>query len=349
MAVKRETVSYFSLRNEIGSGKFHPIYVLQGEEPYYIDRLSELIVNTALTEDERDFNLSIYYGNEALVPDVINTCKQYPTFAERRVVVFREAQLVSKQPGHKDDLNLFALYAAQPLQSTILVVCAKGGTLGAKQFTDAIKKHKTGIVFDSAKVRDGRDLIKLAANYATQIGVTIDEKSASMLTEFIGNDLARLFTEIDKLKILATAGQGITPELIEKNVGISKDYNYFELEDALGRRDAVKAFRIVDYFRKNPKNNPTVLTITQMYGFFSSVLLVRTCRDRSRPALLKAAGTSSEWRLRKFEDIAGRYSTQALVNIIRYLRECDTKSKGINSRQDSYELLRELIYKILHS
>ena len=349
MAEKKASPTYFGLRSEIQNGKFRPIYVLHGEEPYYIDQLSELIANTALSEDERDFNLEVYYGNDSLVTDVINSCKQYPVFAERRVVVLREAQLISKQPGHKDDLQLFKHYAETPLTSTVLVICHKGDKMNAKQFTDVMAKAKSGIVFESAKVKDS-GLPALINTYCTNMNVAIDNKSTMMLAEFVGSDLSRLFGELDKLRILVgDSGKGITPELIEQNIGISKDYNNFELEDALRRRDAVKAYRIIDYFEKNPKNNPIQVTVGVLFSFFSNVLIVRATKDKSPAALMAATGTKSPWRLEKFSEAARNYSTQACVNIVSYLRECDVKSKGIGSRQGPYDLLRELIYKILHA
>lgn len=357
MAEKKETTTYFSLCNEIKASKFRPIYILHGEESYYIDKLSDLIVSTALSEDERDFNLNIFYGNDASVTDVVNACKQYPVFAERRVVVLREAQLIPKQgPGHKDDLNLFYHYADRPLGSTILVVCHKGGKISAKKFTDeAVKEHENvpyrGVVMESAKVKnDSRDLMGVINNYCTSLNMSIDNKSMAMLSEFIGNDLSRLFGELDKLRILVgDSGKGITPELIEQNIGISKDFNTFELQDALRVRNAVKAYRIIDYFEKNPKSNPLPPIISILFSFFANVLVVRANKDKSTQALFEATGIKSAWQLGKVQEAAGNYSTQACVNIIGYLRECDVKSKGMGSLQDQYALLRELIYKILHS
>ncbi|MBR1882609.1 MAG: DNA polymerase III subunit delta [Muribaculaceae bacterium] len=348
MAAKKENVTYFGLRNEIMQGKFRPIYVLQGEEPYFIDQLSDLIVDTALTEDEKDFNLNIYYGSDTQVVDVINTCKQYPNFAQRRVVVLREAQLLGK--NNKKELDQFKFYADNPLPSTILVVCSKGGALPARAFLDTLRNGNNGVVFTSSKVRAGRDLEGVIANYATSVGCRIDHKSTTMLADFIGNDLSRLFGELDKLHIIVGDGaDGITPEIIEKNIGISKDFNNWELEDALSTRNAVKAYRIIDYFERNPKNNPTMPTVSSLFGFFSSVLIVRATKDKSQASLMAATGASSPFRLSKFEKAAANFSTRACVNIITYLRECDVKSKGIGSRQDPYDLLRELVYKILHS
>ena len=351
MAVKRETVTFTSLNKEIKAGKFRPIYVLHGEEPYYIDRLQQLIIDTALTEDQRDFNLSLFYGNTANVREVISACRQYPAFSEHKVVVVREAQLIPKQQGHKDDLDLFASYAEKPLASTILVICHKGASLKSKPFTTALKAAGTGVVFDSNKVREGRDLENLIVSYANSLGCNIDNKATSMLADHIGTDIARLFSELDKLAMLTdgTDGSNITPLLIEKNIGISKDFNNFELEEALSKRDAEKAFRIVDYFERNPKNNPSMVTVAILFSFFSNVLLSATAPDKSPEGIMSVVGTRSIWRARKFLDVARMYDTRSLVNIIGYLRECDTRSKGIGSRQNQYALLKELVYKILHA
>jgi len=348
MAVKRETVTFTSLSTEVKSGKFRNIYVLQGEEPYFIDRLQQLIIDTALTEDQRDFNLSLYYGNTANVREVISACQQYPAFSQHKVVVVREAQLIPKQPGHKNDLDLFASYAEKPLSSTILVICHKGGALKSKPLTDALKLSKTGVVYSSNKVREGRDLETMIVSYANSLGCNIDNKATSMLADHIGTDISRQFSELDKLAILAS-DKNITPLLIERNVGISKDFNNFELEDALARRDAFKAFRIVDYFERNPKNNPTVQVIAMLFSFFSNTLIVSTSSDKSPEAVMAFTGASSTWRARKFIDATRMYNTRSLVNIIAFLRECDTRGKGIGSRQDQYALLKELIYKILHA
>ena len=169
-----------------------------------------------------------------------------------------------------------------------------------------------------------------------------------MLADHIGTDIARLFSELDKLSML-TDDNNITPLLIEQNIGISKDFNIFELEDALARRDAAKAFRIVDYFERNPKNNPTMASVAMLFSYFSNVLLAATARDKSPDGIMALVGTRSQWRVRKFIDTTRMYNTRSLINIIGYLRECDTRSKGIGSRQDQYALLKELIYKILHA
>lgn len=348
MAIKRETVTFTTLSKEIKSGQFRKIYVLQGEEPYYIDRLQQLIIDTALTEDQRDFNLSLYYGNNANVREVISACRQYPAFSQYKVVVVREAQLIPKQPGHKNDLDLFASYAEKPLPSTILVICHKETALKSKPLADILKTMKDAVVFDSQKVREGRELTALIVNYANSLGSNIDNKATSMLADHIGTDIDRLFSELDKLAMLSDDGK-ITPLLIEQNIGISKDFNNFELEDALSNRNAVKAFRIVDYFERNPKNNPSIASVAILFSYFSNVLLAATARDKSLEGIMALVGTRSQWRARKYLEATRMYNTRSLVNIIGYLRECDTRSKGIGSRQDQFQLLKVLIYKILHA
>lgn len=348
MAVKRDSVTFTALNKEIKDGKFRNIYVLQGEEPYYIDRLQQLIIDNALTEDQRDFNLSVFYGNAADAREVISTCRQYPAFSQYKVVVVREAQLIPKQQGHKNDFDLFASYAEKPLPSTILVICHKGEKLKSKAFNDALKANKDCVVLDSNKVKEGRDLNALISNYTLSIDCNIDYKATVMLADHIGTDIARLFSEIDKLSLLAE-DKSITPELIERNIGISKDFNNFELEEALANRNAAKAFRIVDYFERNPKNNPSVVSVVMLFTFFSNVLLAATARDKSPEGIMAVTGTRSSWRARKFIETTRMYNTRSLVNIIGFLRECDTRSKGIGSRQDPYALLKDLVYKILHA
>lgn len=350
MPPKKEEVSYFSLRNEIISKKFRPIYVLQGEEPYYIDQLSDLIVDNALSIDERDFNLSINYGMDVDICNVIASCKQYPAMSQYQVVVLREAQNVGKANNKQNnaELNMLKFYAEKPLESTILIVCYKGGSIKATEFLNAMKANKSGVVFSSAKLRE-RDLPRVIHDYCRSLKLNIDDKSTSMLANFVGTDLSRMFGEIDKLRLLVKSDLCITPALIEENIGISKDYNNFELEDALIARHSEKAFKIIDYYRRNPKNNPVVVTVSMLYGLFSNVLLVNTAKNKTDEGLMAQLGARSIYRVRKFKEATRNYNTRACVNIISYLRDCDVKSKGQGSRQDAYDLLQELIYKILHA
>jgi DNA polymerase-3 subunit delta len=352
MAAKKEDISFFGLLNDIKAKNFKPIYVLHGEESYYIDRLEEAIVENALTPDEQDFNLNVIYGADINdIRTVISMCKQYPAMARYQVVVIREAQNVGKtnNKGTANELNQLKHYAEQPQPTTIFVVCNKNEAIKGREFVDAVKKNKTGVVFRSDKLREGRPMELAALDYIKRLGCSIDEKALSMLASNVGNDISRLYTEIDKLKILVKDDKRITPELIERNIGISKDYNNFELEQALATRNAKKAFEIINYYEKNPKANPTVITVSMLFGYFSKLLIFRTMMGKSEAELMDALGTKSTWRVKKIAEASKFYSTAACVNIITWIRECDVKSKGIGSRQDATALLRELIYKILHA
>lgn len=342
MAVKKDTLSYIEICNDIAKGKFQPIYVLMGEESYYIDRIEDLIVSKALTPDEREFNLTIAYGLDTDVRTLMNACKRYPIMSQYQVVIMREAQ-------NNKELDLLRLYAEKPLESTVLIICHKHSNIKAPEFIKELKAKQTGVVFESKKISEN-SVGQIITDYVNSKGGKIDSKATAMLKDFVGTDLSRIFGEVDKLHlILPENNKHITPEIIERNIGISKDFNNFELEDAIRNKNALKANQIINYFEKNPKSNPTVLTIGLLFSFFSNLLLSRTAKVKTEQGIMDAIGTKSPYRAKMFIEAMKYYSTAGCVNIIGYLREFDTKSKGINSRQNEYQLLRELIYKILHS
>lgn len=341
MAVKQDKLSYIQIANDIKKGIFAPIYVLMGEESYYIDTLSEMIVDKALTDDEKEFNLTVAYGMDTDIQGLISTCKRYPAMSKYQVVVLREAQ-------NCDNIDMLQYYAQKPLSSTILIICNKHSNIKAPEFLKALKANDSGVIFESKKISEN-SVGQIILDYVTAKGLNIDAKSTAMLKDFVGTDLGRLFGEVDKLSILIGKGGKITPEIIEHNIGISKDFNNFELEDAIRHKNALKANQIINYFENNPKNNPTVLTLGILFSFFSNLLLTRTSKDKSENGIMAQLETKSSYRARIFIEASRLYSTASCVNIIGYLREFDTKSKGIGSRQNEYQLLRELIYKILHS
>lgn len=340
MAAKKEALTYVQLASEISRGIFRPIYVLMGEESFYIDDLENRIVTKALAEDERDFNLTVCYGVDTGTREIISMCKRYPVMAERQVVVVREAQ-------NLDVPDLFKFYAEKPLRSTILVICNKNGNLKAPEFLKELKSGDSGVVFESKKLNDA-NAMKVIEDYAKDRGCHIEDKATSMMKDFVGADVSRLVNEMDKLIMLVGKGGAITPEIIERNIGISKDFNNFELENALVMRNAAKAFRIIDYFTKNPKKNPTVLTVSVLFAFFSTLLLAHTARDKSERGIMEQIDAKSQYRARIFIDAMSRYSTANCVNIIGAIRDFDCKSKGIGSRQNEYELLKELVAKIIY-
>ncbi|MBE6309768.1 MAG: DNA polymerase III subunit delta [Bacteroidales bacterium] len=342
MAVKKETLSYIEICNDIAKGIFAPIYVLMGEESFYIDQIEDMIVSKALSNDEKAFNLTIAYGLDTDIHAIINSCRRYPVMSNYQVVILREAQ-------NSSDIDLLSKYAEKPLDSTILIICHKHSNLKAGEFTKTLKAKNSGIIFESKKINEN-NVGQIITDYVNSKNAKIDTKATAMLKDFVGTDLARIFGELDKLLlILPTNNKHITPEIIERNIGISKDFNNFELENALRVKNALKANQIINYFEKNPKNNPPVVTVAILFSFFSSLLLARTAKVKTEQGIMDAIGTKSSYRAKIFIEAMKYYSTAGCVNIIGYLREFDTKSKGINSRQDQYQLLRELIYKILHS
>ena len=334
-------MTYSQLAAEIKKGIFHPIYVLMGEESFYIDDLEEKIVNAALGEDEKDFNLTVCYGVDVDAKEVVSTCKRYPVMAERQVVVLREAQNVSNP-------DVFKFYAQNPLNSTILVICCKNGNFKATEFLKTVKANNVGVVFESKRL-DEKNISKVIEDFVVAHGCKIDSKATYMLKDYVGFDVSRLVNEVGKLVILVGVGDTITPDLIERNIGISKDFNNFELENAVRSRNVAKANEIVEYFAKNPKNNPTILTVSLLFSFFSTLLLAHTSKDKTEQGIMAQIDAKSPYRARIFMDAMRFYSTANCVNIISYIREFDRKSKGMQSRQNEYDLLKELIFKILYT
>lgn len=347
MPPKKIEVTYTDLMKDIQAKKFSPIYILEGEEAFFIDQIEHCIVENALTEDEKDFNLTVVYGPDTDIREVITTCKQYPTMATRRVVVVREAQLVGKLNNKRNDVELDLLhsYATRPLTSTVLVLCNKEGSFKGKEVKKAVNAYGTGLIFTSNKI-SGRNLDAFIVGQLATGGYKIDDKATAMLTEAIGNDLSLLHTTLEKLKLVSTQTKEVTPAMIERNVGISKDYNSFELEDAIIDGNLAKAFKISSYFKKNPKNNPVPMIIATLFSFYANLLIVHTTVDKSDPALMAALGTRSAFRIRKFRQASQAYSVRAVIRVIALIRECDLRSKGQGSRQNAYDLFNDLIYRI---
>lgn len=341
MAVKKEATTYSQLVTEIKKGIFHPIYLLMGEESFYIDDLEEKIVNAVLREDERDFNLTVCYGVDVDAKEVVSMCKRYPVMADRQVIVVREAQNI-------DNPDVFKFYAENPLKSTVLVICCKNGNLKASEFIKTMQSNNVGVVFESKKLNDS-NVSKVIEEFVADHGCKIDSKATFMMKEYVGVDVSRLINEVGKLVLLVDAGGTITPELIERNIGISKDYNNFELEDAIKKRNALKANMIIDYFAKNPKKNPTILTVSLLFSFFSTLLLAHTSKDKTESGIMAQIETKSPFRARSVMEAMRSYTTANCVNIIGYIRDFDRKAKGMQSRQNEYDLLRELVFKILYT
>lgn len=338
---KNDSLSAIQICEAARKNKFAPIYILMGEESYYIDLICDTILDTALTEEEKDFNLSVFYGLDADVRTVIATCKRFPIGSERQVVVVKEAQLMG-------EIDMLQHYVSHFLPSTVLVICNKNGNIKAPETIKLAKASADVVVFESKKINEN-GVVPLIKEYVTAKNLRIDQKSTSMLKDFIGTDVARLFGEVDKLSIILPKNAEITAEIIEKHIGISKDYNNFELENAIRTRNIEKAYSIVNYFANNPKSNPTVVTTAVIFSFFSNLMLIHMSKDKSEAGLMKQIETKSQYRVRIFMEACRIYSPSSCFACIGYIRDFDRKSKGITSRQNEYELLRELIFKIIRS
>lgn len=338
MASTTSTITFPQLRRDLRAGKTSPVYLLHGEEGYFIDELVKEF-EALVPDDERDFNLYTLYAPESGVETVMDICHRYPIMADRQVVIVKEAQAI-----RSDTLNKLHHYASRPNPTTILVICSRGATAKGKDLLAAVKKN--GVIFTSQKLKD-RDIIPAIGELVKEKKLNIEPKALSMLRDYIGTDLSRLYNEIGKLAFILGQGAMITPEAIERNIGISKDFNNYELIDALNARDARKAFAIAAYFRNNPKNNPTVMTLSTLFNHFSNILIYHYTPDKTKDGYMRALGFRNEWQLKFFEPGPRAYNVRQTIEIISALRRCDTRSKGIDSRQNEYDLLHDLIFHIM--
>lgn len=334
-------VTYDEIARDLKNRIYKPVYYLMGEESYYIDKISEYISQTVLTEEEKEFNQTVMYGSDIDVATIINTAKRYPMMAEHQVVIVKEAQNIK-------NIEQLAYYVQKPLLSTILVICHKHGVLDRRKKLAAIIE-KEGVLFESKKIKETQ-LPGFITSYLKRKSVDIEPKSTEMMAEFVGTDLSRMAGELEKLVLTLPVGQKrITPELIERNIGISKDYNNYELRSALIAKDVLKANKIIKYFEENPKTNPIQMTLSVLFNFFSNLMLVYYAPDKTEQGVALQLGLKSPWQAREYLAAVRKFSGIKVMEIIGEIRYCDARSKGVeNSSLKDGELLRELIYKILH-
>lgn len=326
-----------NLKNKI----YSPVYFLMGEEDYYIGRISDYIMDTVLTETEKEFNLTLLYGSDTDIVSIINAARRYPMMSKYQVVIVREAQNLK-------NLDELIHYLQKPMSSTILVMCYKHGTLDRRKKITA-ELEKAGVLFESKKLKDTQ-LPGFISSYLKRKQVEIEPKASEMMAEFVGTDLNRMAGELEKLIITLPVGQKrITAEQIERNIGISKDYNNFELRNALIEKDVFKANQIVKYFEDNPKNNPLQVTLAVLFNFFSNLMLAYYAPDKSDQGIASQLGLRSPWQAKDYMAGMRKYTGVKVMQIIGAIRTCDAKSKGIdNPSTPDGELLRELVYFILH-
>jgi DNA polymerase-3 subunit delta len=325
--------------SEIRAGNIRPVYFLMGEEPYFIDKLAEYIGDTVLTEEEKGFNQMIMYGKDVRVDEIISTSKRYPMMSERQVVIVKEAQHLSR---NIEDLTP---YAEHPQQSTVLVVCYKYKSLDKRK-----KLHKAirtcGVVFESKKLYENQ-VSEWIRTLLKGKGYQISHKASVLLVEYLGTDLSRISNELDKIQGVLPEGSEIDPKTIEEYIGISKDFNHFELKKAIGEKDFRKATQIITYFSQNPRENPFVLTVTMLHNFFTQLLQFHGLLDHSARNVASALRISPYF-VSEYQTAAKNYPMKRVSEIISSLRDMDLKGKGVGAYNISQaDLLKELLVKIM--
>lgn len=331
--------TFDSIKKSIKAGQFAPVYFLHGEEGYFTDALAKMFENV-LTEDEKAFNQYVMYAPEVEPAQVIDVCRRIPMMADRQVVILKEAQSI-----RADKLAKLAPYLAAPVETTILVICYRGVQAKGKELMAALKKGDA-VVLDSPKIRD-YNLPTFISQYIKEKGLTAEQKPVEMLRDFIGSDLSRLYNEIDKLADLLPPNAAITPEVIERNIGISKEYNTFELVDALAAKDGVKVFRCLAYFKANPKAAPLVMVTASVFNFFADLLTAYYAGANTDSAIMEALKLRNSFALKRIRQGMANYKATQVVEILSAIRTFDVRSKGVGSRQNEQQLFHELCFHIL--
>ena len=325
--------------SDIKKGNLKPIYFLMGEESYYIDKISDFIEETVLDEAEKGFNQQVMYGRDATIEDIVGAAKRYPMMAERQVLIVKEAQDLSR------NIEKLVSYAENPQPTTVLVLNYKYKKLDKRKKLYKVIA-KSGLIFESKKLYENQvsDWIRRVLSGKKY---QVEPKAAQMLVEFLGTNLSKISNELDKLMLILPEGTIINPTHIEENIGISKDYNNFELRKAVGEKNVVKANRIIAYFAENPKNNPLVMTISLLNSFFTQLLLFHSLDDRSKNSVAKMLGVNPFF-VDEYFLAARNYPMRKVAQVIAFLRDADIKSKGVGANQTNEDVLKELLFKILH-
>jgi len=333
-------ITYDDIMRDLKAHKLAPVYYLMGDEDYYIDKLSDAIVNAVLTEDEKDFNLDIVYGPETDIDKVIELAHAYPMMAEKRVVLVREAQALRSLDG-------FDAYLEHLTPTTVLVFCHKHGKLDARKAA-AKAMQQVGVVYESKRLFDNQ-LAPFISQYLHKHNVDIEPQAIQMLAGHVGADLSRLTTEMDKLLLALNGNRVVGASLVEELTGMSKDFNDFELQSALAQRNIFRANQIVKYYQGNPRSFFITKTLTNLFTFFSDVMLAYYAPDKTDAGIAAWLG-KIEWKVRMDIGPARRnYSGVKVMQILGEIRKTDAKSKGVGGvRTPHEELLQDLIFFILH-
>lgn len=339
----KKTVTFESIMRDLHAGKYAPVYILMGEESYYIDKISDYIEKNALAPEERDFNQSVVFGSDVQPNQIVDMARRYPMMAERQVVIVKEAQNIK-------NWERLERYVEKPMTTTVLVLCHKNGSIdGRKKILP--KAAAVGVVFESKKKRE-YELPSFIENYLKLNGqATIDDKAAQMIADHIGADLSRLTGELDKLLLsLSDNDRRITPDIVETRIGVSKDFNAYELRSAIVNRDVLKANRILNYFNSNPKSGNAYMLVPMLFTYFQNLLIAYYApQPRTEDSVAGWLDLKGGWAAKDYVAGMKKYSGVKVMQIISKIRETDAKSKGLdNPNTPIGELLRELIFFILH-
>jgi DNA polymerase III subunit delta len=352
MAAKMDANGILS---SIKKGDIRNLYFLEGEEPFFIDQISEAIEKYALPEHEKEFNQFIFYGQDIDIAAVISQARQFPMMAERQVIIIREAQecknlikpvSVRNKTNKTVEIVLLEEYVKSPMPSTVLVICYKHGRLDKR--TKAAKNIiENSVYLNSEKLKDN-NLPNWIESCAQSAGMVMNPDAAFMMSEFLGNDLSRIKNELEKLQLKVEKGKPVTREIVLENIGISKEYNVFELNKALGKRDILKAYQIINYFALNPKENPIQMITGGLYSYFQKMYALHVLAKHGDDMVSKRTRVPPYY-LGEYKAAAKFYTLPKLAMVFDALSECDLKSKGVEGVTISEgELLKELVYKIIH-
>ena len=336
-------ITYESVMHDLQQRKFRPVYYLMGEEPYYIDKISDWIAENVLQPEGRDFDQTVLFGSDVNASQIVDAARRYPMMSEYQVLIVKEAQNVK-------NVEALEKYMKAPMPSTILVMCHKNGTIDGRKREYVKAIQQAGILFESKKLRE-RDLPGFIERYLKAQEASIDTKSTQMIAEAIGADLSRLTGELDKVLLsLSEQDRRVTPQVVEDQIGVSKDYNAFELRDAIVNRNIEKANRIIKYFDENPKAGGLYALLPMVFNYFQNLMLAFYCPQKgSQEALAKWLDMKSPWGARDYLTGMQNYSGMKVMQIISKIREIDAKSKGLdNPNTPPGELMRELIFFTFH-
>lgn len=337
-----KNITFDGIMHDLKAQKYAPVYYLMGEEPYYIDKIADYIAEHALKPEEKDFNLTVMFGSDVGASQIADAARRYPMMAERQVVIVKEAQNLR-------NTDLIAAYLAKPMASTVLVMCHKNGTIDRRKKL-AAAVEKAGVLFESKKLKE-RDLPPFIEKYLKERGASIDQKSQQIIADSIGADLNRLTGELEKLLLaLPDDNRRVTPVVVEQQIGVSKDFNSFELRDAIVNRNIFKANQIINYFDSNPKAGSIYAFLPMLFNYFQNLMIAFYCPQRgSQEAVAQWLELRSPWAAKDYMTGMKNFSATKVLQIIYKIREIDAKSKGINNPNTAPgELMKELIFFVFH-